>query len=320
MINRPIRRFAVTAEQTIDDRRVGLQTHALFQAVVEDRGNMGALVILAGFLFDDRGQRHELLDGLDRQVGITPFPDHVDQLVLRRAHLIDDFFALGATGEAVSIRTQTTLRWQGGGKFTIQNLVGSKAGEHLLDRQPFRQRHGIKDRLARFQQHQDVLHRCAGLDLIFAGLQRLVLLQIAAGHQTENACVGNDVVALEVIGDLNETGTITHGEMCIRFKRPRLLKRIDHVIKGGDRQDANGNGKRHQEVQEDDKLAMGLAGALRRRRHLFRPQGFRRGFRNDRTAIAFARAVLSVWSLAVLVRVAHRRSFSVRRCQRFLRR
>ncbi|MNS57548.1 hypothetical protein D3C72_904370 [compost metagenome] len=281
---------------------------------------MGALVILAGFLLDDRGKRDKFLDGLDRQVRIAPLPDHVDQLVLRRTHLVDDFFALGAAGKAIGIGAQAAFRRQGRGQIAVQHFVCSKAREHLLHGQAFRQRHGIKDRFAGLQQHHDVLHRRAGLDLVFASLQRLILLQVAAGHQTEDAGVGDDVVALEIIGDLDDAGTIAHREMGVRLKRTGLLERIDHVIESGNGQHTDRDCKRHQKIQKDYKLAMGLAGALGRRRYFFRPQGFRRGFRNDRAAIAFARAVLSVWSLAVLVRVAHRRSFSVRRCQRFLRR
>ncbi|QTK79023.1 hypothetical protein AT6N2_C1246 [Agrobacterium tumefaciens] len=320
LIDRAVGRLAVTTEQAVDDGRIRLQAHALLQPVVEDGRDMGALVILAGFLFDDRGKRHKFLNGLDRQIGIAPFPDHVDQLVLRSTHLIDDFLALGAAGEAVGIRAQAAFRRQGGRKFTIQNLVRGKAGKHLLDRQSLGQRHGIKDRFAGFEKEENILHRCAGLDLVFAGFQRLVLLQIAAGHQTENARVGDDVVTLQIVGDLDEARTIAHGKMGVGLERTRLLKRIDHVIEGHDSQHTDGDGKRHQEVQEDHKLAVGLARALGRCGHFFRPQGFRRGFRDDRAAIAFGRTVLSVWSLAVLVRVAHRRSFSVRRCQRFLRR
>ena len=57
-VNSLIERFA--AHQSVNNRWIGLQPHALVQAIDEDRRDVRALLRLAGFLFDDRGQNNRL--------------------------------------------------------------------------------------------------------------------------------------------------------------------------------------------------------------------------------------------------------------------
>ena len=71
---------AAPADEAVDDRRIGLKAHPLVEAIDEDRGDARALVRLAGFLFDDRGQRDHFVWGTQRQVGIALRPDAIEQL------------------------------------------------------------------------------------------------------------------------------------------------------------------------------------------------------------------------------------------------
>ncbi len=217
--DRTIRRFAVPTEETVDDRRVGLQAHALVQAVDENRGDMRALVVLAGFLLDDGGQRDELFLGLDRQIRIALLPDLVDQALLRRAHLGDDLGAVGAAGELVGIGAQAALRRQFGRKIAFEHRIGGKPLEHLLDRQAFRKGQPNRGSTCRIREGGDLLHRGARLDLVFAGLQGLTVLQIGGRDIAVNASVGDDAIALEVVGDLGEASAAAHDEIGVRRER-----------------------------------------------------------------------------------------------------
>ena len=75
--DRPAER-ALAADQAINDRRIGLQLHFLLEPVDEDGGDPRALLGLAGFLLDERGENDELIRRLDRQVGRTVIPDFLD--------------------------------------------------------------------------------------------------------------------------------------------------------------------------------------------------------------------------------------------------
>ena len=65
--DRPAER-ALAADQAVDDRRIGLQLHPLLEPVDEHRGDARAFVRLAGFLLDDRGERHQFFRRSQRQI------------------------------------------------------------------------------------------------------------------------------------------------------------------------------------------------------------------------------------------------------------
>ena len=60
---------ALAGDETVDDRRIGLQPHVLAQPVDEHAGDPRALVGLAGLLLDDGGERDHVVGRAQRQVG-----------------------------------------------------------------------------------------------------------------------------------------------------------------------------------------------------------------------------------------------------------
>src|SRR5688572_18906004 len=58
-----VRRAAFSSKETIEDRRIRLQAHALVQPVDEYGGNTRALISLAGLFLDNRSERDKLFNG-----------------------------------------------------------------------------------------------------------------------------------------------------------------------------------------------------------------------------------------------------------------
>ncbi|MCY1233250.1 hypothetical protein D9M72_457860 [compost metagenome] len=153
--------------------------------------------------------------------------------------------------------------------------------EHLLDGQAFGQRNRIEDRLARLQKLHHVLHRRAGLDLVFAGLQRLVV-EIGLRDETEDARIGDDVAALETAGDLAHAGAAPDDEVLVCLQRTRLLVLMHGIVDRAGRSECRKDDDGHHEIQENHRLAARLARPLRGLWHFFRAQCLVCRFRNDR--------------------------------------
>ena len=100
---------ALAADQAVDDGRVRLQPHPLLEPIDEYGGDARALVRLAGFLLDQRGQDHELFGGFDRQVGGAPGPRFPYQTLLRLLHVLDQLLARHAAREIVGVGQQAAF-------------------------------------------------------------------------------------------------------------------------------------------------------------------------------------------------------------------
>ena len=141
-------------------------------------------------------------DGRDRQVGIAPLPDLVDQLLLIGEHLVDRPAARGVprVKRCVSVAS-AALRRHRRRHVAGQGVIFGDALPGLLDRQPLRNGQRIEDRLAALQHVHDVVHRSAGLDLVLAGLE-LSVIAIGADADPEDARVADQAAPLELVGDV----------------------------------------------------------------------------------------------------------------------
>ena len=97
MAERPL-----ATDETVDDRRVGLQPHVVLKPVHEDTGDARPLVRLTCFLLDDRGERYEFIGRAQRQIRRAARPDLFDRALVQRLHLGEDLPARKAAHELVS--------------------------------------------------------------------------------------------------------------------------------------------------------------------------------------------------------------------------
>ena len=233
-----------------------------------------------GLLLDDRGQRHEFLDGRDRQILPPPFPDVVDQLLLVGDQLVDDLLARRAAAEAHRVGGDTALRRLCRRQVAAQRLMLGDALERLLDGQPFGDRQRIKHGFAALQQFHDVEHGGSRLDLVFAGLER-VFIAIGADADPEDAGIADQAAPFQLLADfLNAGAGLDHDRGGGRRGPGRLEGALAEIG-----EDAAGNHqeeqRRDQEIQEHDKLVARLARAPRRRRAGLGTQRFGCRLRHD---------------------------------------
>ena len=140
LVDRAVGRLALAAEQAVDDRRVGLQPHALVQPVDEDGGDARALVAAAGFLLDDRGQRDEFVDVGERQVRRRAVPRCSSTSFFWSASILSMICwrVVPRVKRCVSV-----ARLPSGGISAGMSPVSASCSamrcERLLDRQPFRE-------------------------------------------------------------------------------------------------------------------------------------------------------------------------------------
>ena len=262
---------ALAADDAIDDGRVGLQLHLLAQAIDEHRGDAAALVRLAGFLLDDRGQRHQLLRRLDRNVGVAALPDFAQHALLRLLHALDHLVARRAAREFIGLRQQRALARHFAHR-TGEDLVVCQTGDDLLGGQAFGNRDGMLHHLALDDGADDVAQIGVLLEQIFAGLQFGAGLE-REHRADEHPAAGIDhAFALQLLGDVALAGAgrdvddlvFREGAGC--FQR---LPAIDIHAPGPDhRDDDDGDDG----VAGDHERVARAVGALRRRRYLLRLQ------------------------------------------------
>ena len=73
------------------------------QAIDEHRSDAAALVGTAGFFFDDRRQRDQLLGRLHRHVGAAAIPDFGKHALLRLLHALDHLIPRGAARKFIGL-------------------------------------------------------------------------------------------------------------------------------------------------------------------------------------------------------------------------
>jgi hypothetical protein len=136
--------------------------------------------------------------------------------------------------------------------------MSGKALENLVDGQAFRDGDGILDAFARAQQFHDLAHGGIGFDFVFAVFQRVVA-DCRFGAVAKDARVGNDVAALQPVGDFDDAGAFAHFE-CGRLGEWARRFELDLAeIENGAGAEHHDDDERQHEVHEDDRLAAGAA-------------------------------------------------------------
>ena len=147
-----------------------MQPHLELQPIGEYRGNPRALVGLAGFLLDQRGEYHQLLRTLDRQIRCAPIPDVLDQPALLLLHVLDQLLARGTAREAIGVRKNRAFL-----RYILdvagQHIVVQQTLNHLLRGQSFGDREVMLKYLAFDQRVDHFPKTCLFLELVLARLQ-----------------------------------------------------------------------------------------------------------------------------------------------------
>src|SRR5262249_44653705 len=98
----------LTAEEPIEDGGIGLEAHAVPQAVDEYRRDPVALAA-PGFLLDDRGENDGLLPGLQREVLLALGPGFFHEPAQLCGHALEDRLPRGAPLQDERFGQQGTL-------------------------------------------------------------------------------------------------------------------------------------------------------------------------------------------------------------------
>src|SRR5690606_32232706 len=99
-IDRTIRRFTITTEKAVDDRRIRLQTHALVEPIDEHSGDTRTLITARRLFLSDRSECDELVDVIERKAVDPTIPDALDESFLIRHQALDDFLTHHSTRKA----------------------------------------------------------------------------------------------------------------------------------------------------------------------------------------------------------------------------
>ncbi len=276
---------ALAVDQAIDDRRVGLQLHLLLEPINEHRGNPRALLRLAGFLLDDRGQDHELVRRLERQIGAAALPHLSHQPVLRLAHALKHLLAREAAVEMIAVGQQAAFA-RNVLDVAREDLVLQQPRDDLLGGEPFRHGEGVLHDLAVDDGLQDIAHaRMLGEDIL-ASLELGARLHGEHAADEDQAVLVDDPFALEQVGNLHHSKARRDDDDLVIAQRPRRLE----AALANDRDTAAHDQRQHQ--QGEDGVAhdhQRIAGAPRRtsgsgtrgKRHVVGLQGGARTARRD---------------------------------------
>ena len=167
---------ALAADQSVYDRRIRLQPHSLLEPVHEHGGDARTLVRLAGLLFDQRGQDHELFGRLERKIGRRSGPYVRHQTLLRMLHVLDQLRTRHAAGEIIGVGQQRPF----GGNFVDvsgQHVVVHQSLNDLLRCQAFGDADLVHHHLAFAHGGDDVAQARVRLEFVLAGLEPLVRFQ-----------------------------------------------------------------------------------------------------------------------------------------------
>ena len=141
LIDRAVCRFAASAENTVNNCRIGLQAHTGIQTIYENRSHMRTLGCHTGFLLNDGSQCHKFIFVFDRKTVTALGPHFIDQFGLCGFQTIDHFLTRCAACEAQRICYQTTFNRQFFRQVAGKQFAIGKTVENLLDGQAFRNGH-----------------------------------------------------------------------------------------------------------------------------------------------------------------------------------
>ncbi len=262
-LDRPPER-ALAADQPVDDRRIGLQLHLLPQPVDEHRGHSRALLGLAGFLLDDRGQRHELLRRLDRQVGAAALPDLLHRALLRLPHALDHLLARGAEREPVGLRQQSTFARDvadvAGERFILDQTL-----HDLVRGQPLGDGEGVLHHLALDDGIDHVAQACVPGEAVLAVFQFVLRLEHQRAGDEQIGLI-DDAFAHQQIGGLADAAARDVDHLVLG-ERARQIETLlaEHEGDAADHGDQEDDGE--QCIAGDDDRVAGALGTRGPRRH-----------------------------------------------------
>ena len=192
--------------------------------VDEHRSDARALLGLAGFLLDDRGERDELLRRLERQVRRAPLPDLLQRAPLRLLHALDHLFARGAAGEPVAFRQQRSFA----------RHVLDVAGEDIVVQEPalhdlFRGQalgngEEVLHHLAFDDRLDDVAHAGVLREEVLAGFQFVARLERKNAAEEDQRCSSITPSRSQQIGDLAACRPRRNVDDLVRVERARRFE------------------------------------------------------------------------------------------------
>ena len=265
-LDRPPER-ALAADQPVDDRRIGLQLHLLPQPVDEHRGHPRALLGLAGFLLDDRSQRHELLRRLDRQVGAAAIPDLLHRALLRLPHALDHLLARGAEREPVGFRQQGAFARHvadvAGERFILDQTL-----HDLVRGQTLRDGEGVLHHLALDDGIDHVAQACVPGEAVLAVFQFVLRLEHQRAGDEQIGLI-DDAFAHQQIGGVADAAARDVDHLVLG-ERARQIETLlaEHEGDAADHGDQEDDGEQRI-AGDDDRVARALGTrGPRRHRHV----------------------------------------------------
>ncbi|CEG08267.1 hypothetical protein BN961_01681 [Afipia felis] len=214
-LDRPSER-TLAADKAVDDGRIGLQLDLLAQPVDEHRSDAAALIGAAGFLLNDRSQRHKLIGGAQREIGIAMLPDFREQPLLRLLHALDHLLARGAARKLVSVRQQRALARHFAQR-AREDVVILQPLNDLFRCQPFRNGEGMLHHLAIDDGADDIRQACILLEQEFARFER--------GARVERQHAADKGPAIRLDDTLSQQDVANVGH-------PRAWRNIDDLVGG----------------------------------------------------------------------------------------
>ena len=237
------------------------------QAIDEHRGDATALVGLAGFLLDDRGQGNELVRRPDRNVRIAPLPDFRKHAFLRLLHALDYLVARGAARKFVGFRQQRALA-----RHLLyrarKDIVVRKPGRDLFGGQAFGNRDGVLHYLAFDHDADDIAQTGVLLKCVFAGLEFGARLQRKHAADERPAIVVDHAFTLQDIGNVGHSGARRNIDDLVFLQRAGRLDLLFAVNICGAHADHRDQHDGDDRVADHDEWIAGALGPLWRRRNL----------------------------------------------------
>ena len=250
----------LAAHEPVDDGGVGLEPHFLPEAVLEHARDALAFIGAPGFLLHDGGQNQRLFRRRHHDIRVARRPHLGEELRLGRLHAFDDVFAGVIGTELVGVRQEAPFR-RYFGDLAAKLRVGHQSLHDLVAGQALGQRDLVLDRLALDQRVKNVAHGRVFTELVLAGLQAPLPLEILevedAGH--ENAPVGDNALLFETLGGGAPAFALWNGEDGRGGERPRLVELDLDPIEGTGREARQQKDKGHEPVEHaQERMRVGL--------------------------------------------------------------
>ena len=171
--DRPVE-LALAADQAVDDGRIGLQPHLLVSRLRKTPATRGRSSARPVSFSTIEASMTSLLRRLERQVGRTLLPDLVEDLLLLDLHARRRCLARVAALEIGRCRAGACLRAGSAAMSPVSTSFGSSSRSTICWLvSPSGMVIVCVDRLALDQRVHHLAHAGAGLERVFAGLERV---------------------------------------------------------------------------------------------------------------------------------------------------